>query len=392
MLFIPTFAGAYGWTDYIDNVVWTRDNFGYDRIQFRAIQSFNLRWTNFYNICCVPYDDRRWVNGLWVMIRFQENTESYDVNNSGWILNNPEYFVDNNTCIYYEYFIAGQTYSTYIIPNSQAGSPMPTTSESALNICYKSNATSGEFMTLNFKNQTDKTHINFTQPPEITIYYPLDNAEIISEFEMRIGYDKAENFNRIMIIFEERIGEELLYQSLPYFSNYIGITGTTTIPVSDLKEGIYNSIKCYFINEITGGISLELCPDYDLNIISYIIPSEIPIFHLKIKSWLAYYSEHSEKFETSTLLFTNMAETFEPMIFWIGNTILFFQDYFNPSEAGEKGETTGEAVAIARGHLETIDDFFGGLPLSTIFIFYLITAIVVIVYRLVRGILTIIIP
>jgi hypothetical protein len=42
--------------------------------------------------------------------------------------------------------------------------------------------------------------------------------------------------------------------------------------------------------------------------------------------------------------------------------------------------------------VESIDDFFGGLPISSIFIFYVITALVIFVYRLVKGILTIVIP
>ncbi|GAI14865.1 unnamed protein product, partial [marine sediment metagenome] len=183
------------------------------------------------------------------------------------------------------------------------------------------------------------------------------------------------------------------YQSFPYFSDFFTTsTGTTTIKVSDLNSGIYNCVRCYFINETTGAISGELCPVYDISIVAYIPPEDLPTYFLPIPNWEEYYAEHSEKFATSTPLFAKMATVFDPIISWVGKTALTFQSFFDPDTAKEKGAEMGNAIPVARGYLENIDDFFGGLPISLILIFYIITALVIFVYRLVKGILTIIIP
>ncbi|GAI02457.1 unnamed protein product, partial [marine sediment metagenome] len=109
-------------------------------------------------------------------------------------------------------------------------------------------------------------------------------------------------------------------------------------------------------------------------------------------SWTDYYTEHSERFATSTPIFNALATTFEPVINSIGNIVLFFNNYFDPQNAGLKGEEFGNAIPVLRGYLEQIDDFFGDLPISALLLSYLIVVIVVIIYRLVKGILTIIIP
>jgi len=243
----------------------------------------------------------------------------------------------------------------------------------------------------------------------ILITYPPSNSEISDTFTMEIDYFEATGYNQLIIWFEDwdiddcpdfdepsYQEEKDLYfnnQSRLYFSAYFTTsTGTTTIEISDIETGNYNCNMCRFFHSITTEMSSRLCKGYIIKILEYIPPVDIPILLLPISSWTDYYAEHSERYTTSTPIFTSMAETFSPLISWFGNTILFFNNYFDPETAGNKGEEIGNAVRIARGYLESIDDFFGGLPISTIFIFYLITAIVVIIYRLVRGILTIIIP
>lgn len=248
------------------------------------------------------------------------------------------------------------------------------------------------------------------ESPSITINYPADEAEVTSAFTMEIDFNIADGYERLMILFEdwdasstcplpgseawdEEYSEYFHYQSFPYFSPFFTVTsGITTIDVDSLNAGTYNCVRCYFINESTGQATDELCTEYDLSVAEYIPPADLPEFYLPIPSWLDYYAEHSERFTTSTPLFINWAGTIEPLISWVGNIALFFQQYFDPDVARAKGEDMGNAVAIARGYLESIDDFFGGLPLSTVFLFYLITALVVIVYRIVKGILTIIVP
>lgn len=248
--------------------------------------------------------------------------------------------------------------------------------------------------------------------PYLTIDSPASGITKATAFTMEITYEATTTeYNQLMIIFEDWDASSTCpvygtsqweteyplyfnYQSLPYFSPIfsIGTAGTTTISISDLVSGDYRCVRCYFINGAKDIISSEKCKAFTIEILTYIPPPDIPDLYLPFQNWSDYYASNSERFTTSTPLFENWADTFEPLINWIGSTILSFQIYFDVDVAAAKGVEMGNAIATARGYVESIDDFFGGLPLSAVFIFYLITAIVVIVYRLVRGLLTIIVP
>ncbi len=252
---------------------------------------------------------------------------------------------------------------------------------------------------------------NWEESPSVSIVSPADTAEMSSAFEMTITYGVADGYDRLMIIFEEWNASSTCplwdtedwdtetalgwfeYQSLPFFSPaFSTTTGTTTVDVEDLPAGVYNCNRCFFLNETTQAISGELCRTYDITILQYIPPSYIPTYYLPITEWETFYASSSERYTTSTAVFDAWAETFEPLFIWVGNTVIFFQQYFDIDVATAKGEEIGDAIATARGYLESIDDFFGGLPLSSIFLFYIITALVIIVYRLVKGILNIVVP
>lgn len=323
----------------------------------------------------------------------------------------------DESCVHDQNFTAGNTYKVYLIDDNNL--PIAGDTETEIRagkirdldneplIDEESLFTIESYYDAQWWQETGHT-LSF--PPSITINVPADSSEVVSGFTMEIDYSDANGFQKLMILFEdwhasstcpiygtaqwtEEYQKWFNYQSLPYFSpSFTTSTGTTTIPVSDLATGIYNCVRCYFINETTGAISDELCPAYDISVLVYIPPEEIPTYFLEIADWLTYYTEHSEKFATPTPLFTTMAGVFEPLISWIGSTALGFQSYFDPDVAKEKGVEMGSAIPIARGYLENIDDFFGGLPISGIFLFYIITALVVFVYRLVKGILTLVVP
>jgi len=379
-------------------------------MKFTALISFDVEWEEethgycwekgvsgyapFYMIC----DDflGTYIGGLFVKKTSLENFSS--------------------SCSFVESYVAGNNYEVYMVDFNNpiyAGDSTSTIKTDSLRDKDEETDVDAEsvFSTAETYDETQyvsEFYLSFI--PEIDITYPLDESETLSNFEMKIDYSGKENYDRLMVVFEDwDIGstcppetdpnyqaERDVYfnsRSMPYFSNSLTTsTGTTTINVYGLEIGNYNCNKCFFVNDETGAISENLCFGYNLDVLSYLPSPEIPETYLEVESWENYYSEHSERFTTSTPIFNSLAETFSPLITWAGNTILFFNNYFDPETAGNKGEEIGNAVRVARGYLESIDDFFGGLPISTIFIFYLITTIVIIIYRLVKGILTIIIP
>lgn len=397
---------------YYTDIIFSYDEEKNLTMTFEAVQTFYIHYTEWvgHGGACI-YDDPRGQSG------------SADWGATGMHFDNARFFLDAGTCNTTSTYTAGQTYTVYFIdaPVFLAESITATTTEATVKTFFENwedDTTIDEesLITLRYRDEDGNWQDQiqgtwFAEPPNITIDFPADSAEMAASFTMLVDYDKATGYDRLMIIFEEwnassacpTYGTEewdaevalgyFEYQSLPYFSPlFTTSTGTTSVEVDALNTGSYNCVKCFYVNESTGGLTDALCWGYDLDIISYIPPAYLPSYYLPIESWDDYYAEHSERFGTSTPLFENWAGTFEPLITWVGNTILFFQDYFDPDVARMRGEEMGTAVASARGYLENIDDFFGGLPLSTIFIFYLITALVIIVYRIVKGILTIIVP
>jgi len=367
-------------------------------LEFTAETNFNAHWREYDGVC-------------------MRSTYYIESPFHAGILEDLNLFSDGS-CNHDQNFIAGHKYKVYLIDFTKGITPGDTEADlRAKGAIFNINDypeinedTLFRFDTYYNNQWWTESKKCFTFAPLITINHPVSGVEITSEFTMEIEYSNAENYDRLMIIFEdwdasstcpldgtpefdEEYSKWFNYQSLPYFSDFFSTsTGTTTIFVDDLPTGDYNCVRCYFINESEGTISDELCRDYYLKVVSYIPPETTPSYYLPISNWQDYYQEHSEKFATSTPLFNALAEITEPLINWIGNIVISFQNYFDPDKAKEKGIEMGNAIPVARGYLENIDDFFGGLPISTILIFYLITALVIGIYRLVKGILAIIIP
>lgn len=396
----------------IEEITITSEGTGALYMTFRVKQTFSITWYQHSGDNCYWES----YNGT---IRLY-NADDLDPQWTSPIIGEDKlgWFKENESCDLVETFTAGITYKAYIT-EVYLRKDYTAAQNKATQIYQKDEQ---EFwgldeeteFTLKWKeggDWYDDCCYLFTLAPEFTITSPADESELTSSFDIKGNFANAAPYERVMIVFEdwhasstcpiygtsewetERALGYFHYQSIPYFSPIFATsTGTTSIAVSDLAARNYKCTRCFLIKESTGAISYELCPDYNIEVLLYIPPSDLPYYYLPIASWADYYAEHSERFTTSTPLFINWAGTFEPLIAWIGNTVLSFQQYFDPDVAQARGEEMGNAVATARGYLEIIDDFFGGLPLSTVFIFYLITALVVIVYRLVKGILTIIVP
>lgn len=340
---------------------------------------------------------------------------------NGYVLNkdNVGMFYDAGNCEQTDSFTAGNEYTVYLVLGVD-GYPEYTDTPAEVKANHLRDlddepAVDPESIFLSaqeYESEGQKTHdFYLTYPPTINIVYPPDDSEVSSAFEITATFINSGTYEKLMVIFEEWHASSTCpvygtdawdtevalgyfnYQSMPYFSDWILTQdGTTTISVSNLEAGTYNCFKCHFITESTGVMSGSLCPEYNLDIAQYIPPSFVPTFYLPLTEWDEYYASNSVRWATSTPVFDNWADAFEPIIVWVGQTAIFFEQYFDLDIAKAKGAEIGDAVAIARGYLETIDDFFGGLPLSGIFLFYIITALVVIIYRIVKGILNIIVP
>lgn len=260
-------------------------------------------------------------------------------------------------------------------------------------------------------------YLNNSAPPtmgSVTISEPPSNSDITQSFDFKGTYDKqGGDYNKIMVILEqwnasttcptstEAIEQEknqgwFLYQSLPFFSNDLlldtgNFTGEYPNNVNDLRTGYYNCVRCYFINEISGIISDEQCRGYKLNIVENLTPY-LPSYTFPFQGWDNYYSGHSDKYPSSTPLFSAMAETLSPLADRVGNFVVYVKTYFDVEQASAKGTALGQAIPIARGYLTEINNFFGGLPISDFVIFYLLSVAVIICYKIIYRVIRLIKP
>lgn len=103
------------------------------------------------------------------------------------------------------------------------------------------------------------------------------------------------------------------------------------------------------------------------------------------ESWSSFYNENS-KFSTPTAFISFLASSSEPFIILMSSWISGFADRFNLSEAEAKGSQLGEAIPKARGYLDFINSIFGNIPISEIFIIYVIVLLGVVIFRIIRQI------
>lgn len=249
--------------------------------------------------------------------------------------------------------------------------------------------------------EADEKYINITNP--------LTGTTASSTFPLYFKYFlNEEDYNEAMIIFEswhasstcpeygsnewqnEYDNDWFYYQSIPYFSPFLTATsteGTSIINVYDLDENYYNCVHCYFINPEKGFISQNECPDYILNISGYIPISQPPPF----STWSQYYASHTDsKFATPTAIFGTITGSFSNVVNKLSSFVNDFKGIFNSESAYAKGQSLGSVVPLARGYLDPINEFFGELPISELFIFCIVILLVINIYRLVKTILQLI--
>jgi len=254
----------------------------------------------------------------------------------------------------------------------------------------------------------------WTEPEDSTveITYPPSETATSTIFTLEGNYNLlAEEWSRLMVIFERwessstcpDYGSEewedeynqgwFLYQSMPFFSeSFIDPTGQFSIEVNDLRTGNYNCVRCYFINEIDSTLSTEKCPNYSLEVTADISDYQWPEYQFPFESWSGYFDDHSEKFPTSTELFESVANAIAPITDRIGDIILYVKSYFDPDQAVAKGTELGQSIPKALGYLSQFDDFTGGLPVASIFIFYVLVLAIIIAYKVILQIIKLIKP
>jgi len=420
-------VNATGLNDYITDIVFYTDAQGYVRVRFKVLQSFDVEYYTAPDGCSTKY----W---SWWEFRYAIGSPNFATGNLcnrypgdstvcyAWFIQSLDINKANSCEDIVEHYVAGNTYDVYLYTahainslfglNSEgfeAGNPNSVIKDSpscqlSVNCPYNNN----DYIMFRWNNAwwesgyPDTFYWSGTiGDKKIKINYPENNSEVNSTFNLQVEYKEASDYNRVLFLFEQwdasstcpeygspeweqEYNKYFIYQSEAFLSpRFNNESGTTTIEVKNLPVGTYNCIRCYLINEDTGTGSENFCQDYKLKVIKYIQPEQIPQYILPIPQWSDFYASNTQQFETSTPLFSKLADFIEPFFTKIGNLLLPFQNIFEPSKAVEIGTKFGNAIPVLRGYLAIINNFFGELPISEIFIVYLITAVVVIILKII---------
>lgn len=244
----------------------------------------------------------------------------------------------------------------------------------------------------------------------INITSPNSGTYQEAVFDIVGNYDtKAEDWDKIAIWFEEwdvlstcpvygtpefQIEEDLGYFHFgtpTYWSDVLTPpTGNFSIPITGLVSGDYNCIKCYFFNSTLQLFSDEKCTGYSL-FVSGVTDPDVPVYVIPFSDWFDYYYLNSDQFPVPTSIFNEMADTISPIIDKLGGAIIYVKDYFDSDEAVSRGTELGQAIPKARGYLIMIDNFVN-LPLSGFISFYFLTFAVVISYKVISKIISLLKP
>jgi len=236
-------------------------------------------------------------------------------------------------------------------------------------------------------------------PPLAEINTPAPGSELDAPFNLTYDYQGGTGYAYGIFYMEQenQNGEPVYsYQALEPIATSTA-TGTVnfTLPDSqteELAKGYYNDCKC-FLQKSDGTLTDNLCPDYELTILTGSRVTLPPPEWEEISTSTAenFYEQHSD-YATPTPAFDVIFESIEPFYGWTNNIAEQFAGQFNPENARERGAEMGSAIVKARAYAGSLNSFFGGLPVAWILLFYVITALALTVFKLIYRLVDLIKP
>lgn len=169
-------------------------------------------------------------------------------------------------------------------------------------------------------------------------------------------------------------------------SSWLDCQNCATQETCEAQENCFWYLEtCRFGETECSGVSLGLCDNqsgcenaggywYD----DFCWYSPKPTY---FESWEDWYATHGN-YATPTAFVSSLASSTQGFFETIGGFLIAFDEFFNLTEAYERGNNLGSALPVARGYLGVFDDFLGGFPIGEIFFIILIFMLVVVVLRL----------
>jgi len=242
---------------------------------------------------------------------------------------------------------------------------------------------------------SDTEDYYFTEYPNLTIDYPLPDAEISGAFYITGSYTiPAESgFDTLLAM----VNEPGIYGATYYgfFQMDLAPPGDdVNIRVAGVPAGEYEIFFAFM--EYADDSNIYISPvSIPITILvgspSEFEPGETPPPIFNILDPDSYYTANSN-YASSTLVFDNLSGAVKPLVLKIGDYLTFFSSKFDDEIAKETGEEMASGVLIVRAYADNLNTFFGDLPISQALFFYLLLLVVVAVFRIVRNLINLIKP
>jgi len=110
---------------------------------------------------------------------------------------------------------------------------------------------------------------------------------------------------------------------------------------------------------------------------------------IEVSDWATYYAEHGD-YPTSTAWIDGLASKTETMFNSLSGFLSGFVNAFDNEEAQAQGIYFGSIIPEARGHLNSLNMFFGELPVAQAFLFLITFLVAIGIFRLIRNIIALI--
>jgi hypothetical protein len=241
---------------------------------------------------------------------------------------------------------------------------------------------------LNWPASYDTEPYHITEFPTANIIWPTDNAELTGAFNIQGSYTiPAGIYNKLYASFEPTLSG--------FYQNISGTSGDVLIPVNDIPAGSYQ-ITFTFFGELTAyKIPLTL----NIVLVNDIPPAlpetgetppEVPIYPPTAPD--TYHTDYCAYGTSTTPLFNTLTGAVSGMITSIGDNLATFAGRFSNTDAKDTGEQLASSVLTMRAYVAGLNSFFGELPVGEILVLYLIIFVLVILFRVIKGLINLIKP
>jgi hypothetical protein len=398
---------AFASNNYIDNIQFYKDSNGYYRMKFHVKTSWDvsvgpLNDNGDYYCSISPAYIGATLNPFYnfdipfMIFPGKDNTP----------------YIDPSVCGSTIHYVAGNTYDTFmfvggnsLIPFTHNGLMCNKTGNcSTIDLSYEYNngpATSNSYITnignYDYFPSVDTEKYYFTEYPNLAISFPHDNDELIGAFHIQGTFTQpaGNNADHLQVDYEPA---GTFSNSLTFWTFNINnaTSGTFDIPINGIPAGYYD-FNVYFRggdNDFyLGGTIHNL---HIVNDIPAVLPnttSTAPIIpEFPTANPIDYHAQFCDYGTSTTPLFNTLTGAVGGVITSIGQSLADFAGKFSLTDAKNTGQMLADSVLTMREYVASLNAFFGDLPVSQILILYLITFVLVILFRVIKSLVNLIKP